>query len=395
MSAEARVLLGCASHSTRRRFLVGGAAGLTTLSVGRPAWAAAETPTRLLILIELRGGNDGLNTVVPVDDGRYFDLRPRLGLRDDSLVALAGGPTLHHSLAPLRPLWETREMAVVESVGYPEPNLSHFRSIEIWDTASGSTEVLQQGWLARAAATAAFARCAADGVVIGASDLGPLAGGARAISLTDPERFARQARLAKAGEAPAHGALAHILQVESDVVHAAAELRPDVIWKTDFPKTPFGVAIQHAAAIASTRKVPVIRVTLAGFDTHQNQTNTHAQLLRQVAEGIASLRNALAEISVWHDTLVLTYSEFGRRPRENASGGTDHGTAAPMFAFGPRIATTRLGAPPALGRLDGNGNLPYAVDFRSVYAAVLGDWFRLDSERILGRRFAAIPLLRA
>jgi uncharacterized protein (DUF1501 family) len=286
-------------------------------------------------------------------------------------------------------------MAVIESVGYPAPNLSHFRSIEIWDTASASNQVLQQGWLARAAATAAFARFPADGVVIGAADLGPLAGGARAISLADPQRFARQARLAKAGQAPARGALAHILRVESDVVHAAAELRPAVAFRTAFPDTPFGIAIQHAAAIAATRKVPVIRVTLAGFDTHRNQANIHAQLLAHLAEGIVALRGALSEVAGWNDTLILTYSEFGRRPHENASGGTDHGTASPMFVFAPRLATGRLGAPPALGRLDANGNLPYAVDFRSVYAAVLEDWFRLDSERILGRRFGPLPLLGA
>jgi uncharacterized protein (DUF1501 family) len=379
----------------RRRLLLHGGVGLASLGVGGLGRAAGEPPSRLLVLIELRGGNDGLNTVVPSDDRRYFELRPRLALRDDAVLALDGGLTLHRSLAPLRTLWDAREMAVIESVGYPEPNLSHFRSIEIWDTASASNQVLQQGWLARAAATAAFARSAADGVVIGASDLGPLAGGARAISLADPERFARQARLAKTGQVPAHGALAHILQVESDVVHAAAELRPDVSFRTEFPKSAFGIAVQHAAAIASTRKVPVIRVTLAGFDTHQTQAATHAQLLRQVADGVVALRSSLAEVGIWNDTLVLTYSEFGRRPRENASGGTDHGTAGPMFAFGPRVGANRLGAPPALGRLDGNGNLAHAVDFRSVYATVLANWFRVDSERILGRRFDPLPLLKA
>ncbi len=379
----------------RRQLLTLGSAGVATLAFGGFALAAETMPWRLLVLIELRGGNDGLNTVVPSNDGRYYEMRPRLALRDDALASFEGGLVLHKSLDPLRALWNAREMAVIESVGYPAPNLSHFRSIEIWDTASASDQVLQQGWLARAAEMQAFARFAADGVVIGAADLGPFAGGARAISLADPERFARQARLARSGQAPAHGALAHILQVENDVVHAATELRPDVTFKTEFPKSPFGVAIQHAAAIASTRKVPVIRVTLAGFDTHQNQANTHAQLLKQVADGVAALRGALGEIGAWSNTLVLTYSEFGRRPRENASGGTDHGTAGPMFAFGPRVAAGRLGLPPALGRLDGNGNLPYAVDFRNVYAAVLGDWFGLDSERVLGRRFNALPLVNS
>jgi uncharacterized protein (DUF1501 family) len=381
--------------ASRRAFLQQGAATIAAFGFGAVAQAGSEERSRLLVLLELRGGNDSLNTVVPVEDGRYFDLRPRLALRDDAVAAFDGSLTLHRSLAGLRALWDAKEMAVIEGVGYPQPNLSHFRSIEIWDTASASNEVLQQGWLTRAAETAAFARFAADGVVIGAADLGPLGGGARAVSLSDPERFARQARLARDGMGTAHGALAHVLQVESDVVHAATQLRPDVTWHTEFPRSAFGIAIQHAAAIASTRKVPVIRVTLAGFDTHQNQANTHAQLLRQLGEGVVSLRAALQEVGVWDNTLVLTYSEFGRRPRENASSGTDHGTAGAMFAFGPRLRSRRLGAPPALGRLDENGNLAFEVDFRDVYAAVLDGWFGLNSERILGHRFAPLPLLKA
>jgi uncharacterized protein (DUF1501 family) len=382
-------------NRARRRFVQQGAAAVATLAWGVLTEAADAERVRLLVLLELRGGNDGLNTVVPVEDGRYFDLRPRVALRGDAVVAFDRSLTLHGSLAPLRPLWDAKEMVVIEGVGYPQANLSHFRSIEIWDTASASNEILQQGWLARAARTAAFARFAADGVVIGAADLGPLAGGARAVSLSDPERFARQARLAKDGQIAARGALAHLLQVENDVVHAAAQLRPEVRLQTEFPRGAFGAAVQHAAAIASTRKVPVIRITLAGFDTHQNQSNAHAQLLRQVAEGVVALRAALLEIGAWQDTLVLTYSEFGRRPRENASAGTDHGTAGVMLGFGPGVKAGRLGAPPALARLDENGNLPFVVDFRSVYAAVLNDWFGLDAARILGHRFAPLPLLTA
>ncbi|HUL63945.1 MAG TPA: DUF1501 domain-containing protein [Burkholderiaceae bacterium] len=381
-------------NRARRHFIQQGAATAAALAYSAASGAASGAPMRLLILLELRGGNDGINTVVPIEDGRYFDLRPRIALRDDSVVAFDRSLALHRSLAPLRPLWDAREMAVIEGVGYPQPNLSHFRSIEIWDTASASNEVLQQGWLARAARAEAFARFAADGVVIGAADLGPLAGGARAISLSDPERFARQARLAKDGETGARGALAHVLQVESDVVHAAMQLRPDVKFQTEFPRSPFGAAVQHAAAIASTHKVPVIRVTLAGFDTHQNQVNMHAQLLHQVGEGVVALRAALQEIGLWDDTLVLTYSEFGRRPRENASAGTDHGTAGAMLAFGQRVNAGRFGASPALARLDANGNLPFAIDFRSVYATVLDTWFGLDSERVLGHRFTPVPLLK-
>lgn len=382
----------------RRSFLAGTAAAVTGLGFG--GWARAETSSspRLLILIELRGGNDGLNTVLPADDGRYRDLRPRLALRDDTVLRVAPGLSLHPSLAPLVPLWTAGELAVVQGVGYPRPDLSHFRSIDIWDTAADSTQTLQQGWLTRAThGEAMFARFAADGVIIGAPDLGPLAGGARAVAVADPARFARGARLAHAPAdgAAAVGAMAHLLRVEADVVRAAAGIRPDTRFATEFPRGPFGQAVAHAAGIAATRQVPVLRVTLGGFDTHQNQLQRHAALLTQVAEGIAALRAALTEVGLWQHSLLMTYAEFGRRPRENGSGGTDHGTASVHFVCGPAVRGGLYGEPPALDRLERDGNLPHAVDFRSLYATLLEGWWRLDSTRALGRRFTTLPLLRA
>lgn len=382
--------------TARRRFLKAGGTALTLLSFAGWARAATEAVPKLFVLLELRGGNDGLNTVAPVEDGRYFDLRPRLALRGEGVVPLGEGMALHPALAPLRALWDAREMIVIRGVGYPRPNLSHFRSIEIWDTASDSGHYLHEGWLTRAIATTpAFRAASADGVVIGATDLGPLGGGARAIALADPARFARQARLAGKAETEARGALAHLLRVERDIARAGAELRPDASFTTEFPRGPFGIAVQRAAEVAATRRVPIVRVTLAGFDTHQNQSNVQAALLRQVAEGVIALRAALSEVDLWRDTLVLTYSEFGRRPRENASGGTDHGTASVMFAFGPRVAGGFVGEAPPLARLDDDGNLLHTTDFRAVYATVLERWWALDSVRALGGRFALLPLLRA
>ncbi len=378
----------------KRRDLLRIGAGLSAWTSIPFAWAG-DAPPRLLILIELRGGNDGLNTVVPLDDGRYFDLRPRLALRDDAVVALSDRVGLNAALGA-KPLWDAGELAILQGVGYPQPNLSHFRSIEIWDTASDSAQYLTQGWLTRLAASAPqFARFSADGVILGAADLGPLAGGARAISLIDPERFARQARLAADDSGPARGALAHILRVEHDISRAAAELRPDVAFQTEFSRTPFGLAMHGAAAIASTRRVPVIRVTLAGFDTHQNQLQPQANLLRQFGEGVLALRSALREIGLWDSTLLLTYSEFGRRPHENGSGGTDHGTANAMFAIGPRVKGGLHGEAPALDRLDGNGNLRATTDFRSVYAMVVARWWQLDPQPVFGRAFAPVDFLRA
>ena len=375
----------------RRAFLASSSALLSCATL--PAWATPAAP-RLLILIELRGGNDGLNTVVPIDDGTYFDLRPRLALKPDAVARFGGAPALHPSLAPLESLWRDGQMAILQGIGYPAPNLSHFRSIEIWDTASDSQQFLQTGWLTRAVAKqSAFSSLSADGVVIGAADLGPLAGGARAVALNDPARFSRQARLASADGVPARGALAHLLRVESDIVRAGAEVRPDVTFKTEFPRGAFGIAVQHAAGIAATGKVPVLRLTLPGFDTHQNQLPIHANLLRIVAESIVALRAALSEQGVWERTLILTYSEFGRRVRENQSGGTDHGTAGALFAFGPQVRGGVHGDAPSLRSLDDGGNLRHTNDFRRVYASVLENWWQLPSERVLQRRFEPLKFI--
>ncbi|MCU0952563.1 MAG: DUF1501 domain-containing protein [Burkholderiaceae bacterium] len=378
----------------RRRFLSGAAAVSAYAWAG---WARAEAPPpRLLVLIELRGGNDGLNTVLPADIGRYRDLRPRLALAEDGVAALTPQLRVHRSLAPLQALWDAGELAVLQGVGYPQPNLSHFRSIEIWDTASASTQTLTQGWLTRVTqADARFASFAADGVVVGAPDLGPLGGGARAVAVADPARFARAARLAHDDAAPATGAMAHLLRVEADIVRAGTQIRPQMQFATAFPRGAFGLAVQHAAGIAATRRVPVLRLTLGGFDTHSAQLPRQAELLRQLAEGMVALRAALVEAGLWQQTLLLTYSEFGRRPRENGTGGTDHGTAGVHFAAGGAVRGGMLGEPAPLDRLDRDGNLPHAIDFRAIYASVLEQWWQIDSARALGGRFATLSLLRS
>jgi uncharacterized protein (DUF1501 family) len=365
------------------------------------AWAAGPAGAdyrRLLVLIELKGGNDGLNTFVPYGDSNYYALRPKLAISRDQVVQLSDGVGLHPSLAPLLPFWTRRELAVLQGVGYPEPNLSHFRSIEIWDTASKSGEYLQDGWLTRTFAAAPTpSGFAADGVIVGSPDLGPLAGGGtRAIALANTEQFLRQARLAVPEGQSHNKALQHILKVEADIVQAASHLNADYAFTTEFPQGQFGNAIKSACqVIANKAGVAVVRVTLTGFDTHSGQLATQARLLGELATGIVALRSALDELSRWKDTLVVTYAEFGRRPKENLSSGTDHGTASVHFALGGRVAGGLYGEQPALDRLSGDGNPAYAIDFRSVYATVLDRWWGVPSAGPLGGRFASVPLLRA
>lgn len=357
----------------------------------------------LLILIELKGGNDGLNTVVPYASPAYYNLRPRIAVKREAVLQLDQNAGLHPSLQPLMALWQNRELAIVQGLGYPQPNLSHFRSIEIWDTASKSDQYLHQGWLTRAFASRPTpAAYSADGVIIGSQELGPLAGGSRAIALSNTEQFLNNARLAMPANAQGNAALGHMLKVESDIVKAAEGLRPKqgrIELKTEFPKGGFGDVIKTAAQVVAGgeqtgQRVAVLRLSIGGFDTHQNQSGIHAELLKQLANGLTALRSAMLELNRWDSTVVMTYAEFGRRPKENLSGGTDHGTVAPHFVMGGRVKGGLLGAVSDPAQLDDSGNMAYAVDFRSVYATLLEKCWGLNSTAVLGAKFPTLDLLR-
>jgi len=384
----------------RRNFLkLAGCMPLASLSGVAVATAPANASYRnLLILIELKGGNDGLNTLVPYADPAYYALRPKLAIARDHVVQLTDAVGLHPALEPLLATWKNRELAVLQGIGYPEPNLSHFRSIEIWDTASKSDQYLQDGWLTRTFAVAPTPKeFAADGVIVGSPDLGPLAGaGTRAIALANTEQFLRQARLAAAEGTARNKSLQHILKVEGDILRAAAHLNADHPFETEFPEGAFGNAIKTASQIVANQSgVAVVRVTLPGFDTHSGQPNTQARLLGELGRGVIALKSALTELGRWNDSLILTYAEFGRRPRENLSNGTDHGTASVHFALGGRVAGGLYGAQPALDRLSGDGNPAHAIDFRSVYATVLERWWGVAPAGPLGGRFLTLPIIRA
>jgi uncharacterized protein (DUF1501 family) len=393
----------------RRDFLhlAAGAAAAGSLALHAPAWAQASgkraqgAADRVLILIELKGGNDGLNTVVPYADPVYAQLRPTIGLKADEVLRLDAATGLHPQLQPMLPLWESNELAIVQGVGYPQPNLSHFRSIEIWDTASRPAEYLTDGWITRAmnAGYSARGRFTAEGVLVGVNDFGPLAG-ARAVTLSNPVAFVNQARLAVPSQAGGNAALQHLLRVENDVSEAADGLRGEPFnFATPFPQGAFGNSVRAAAQVVASQRgrggVPVITLTLGSFDTHQNQPGAHANLLRQLAEGMAALKGSLSELGAWDRTLVMTFSEFGRRARQNNSNGTDHGTAAPHFLTGGAVRGGIYGPAPDLARLDAAQNLVHTADFRQLYATVCRDWWGVNPDNVVRGSFDTLPILKA
>jgi len=383
-------------RTTSRRAFLAACSVLPFAGSAALAGVAASPTRKLLILVELKGGNDGLNTVVPYADPNYARLRPRLAIDRDQVIKLTPGVGLHPSLEKLVPIWESKRLAIVQGVGYPDPNLSHFRSIEIWDTASKSDEYLEAGWLTRVFAhSPSPAGFAADGVVVGSGGMGPLAGrGARAIALANPEQFLRNARLARGEGESRNAALAHILRVERDVLVSAQRLHAQKTFATAFPAGQFGNGVATTAQLAANAAgIAVIRLTLDGFDTHAYQQARQQNLLRQLGDGLSALRAALIEIGRWDSTVVATYAEFGRRARENHTGGTDHGTANVHLVMGGTVRGGLHGAAPALDRLDGEGNLPFAVDFRAYYATLLERHWQVRARDVLGGQFAPLDFI--
>ncbi|HEY4166871.1 MAG TPA: DUF1501 domain-containing protein [Reyranella sp.] len=342
--------------------------------------------SRILLLVELKGGNDGLNTVIPYADPLYRDLRPGIGLARERVLQLDEHVGLHARLEPLMDAWQARDLAIVQGVGYPGPNRSHFRSIEIWDTASSSSRTLSEGWVARALEHAALPASlgrgtGVDGIVIDTNALPLMGADLRTVVMQDAEAFLRAAPALKDDPVDDGGnlALRHLLAVRREVNAAATGLREKLQAAPRpahaYASSPFGQQLDLATRlIAGGVPVLALKIALAGFDTHANQAPTHEALLAVLAEGLATFRRNMIVARRWDDVLVLTYSEFGRRAGQNASAGTDHGTAAPLFVLGGRAKGGLQGSHPSLADLE-DGDLRHTVDFRDVYSAVArGCW---------------------
>ncbi len=366
----------------RRTFLFGAGAVSVALA-SRSALADAASPSRVLILIELKGGNDGMNTLIPYADPKYRELRPGIGMTRDRVLQLDEKVGLHHKLEPLMESWKAKDFAIIQGVGYPYPNRSHFRSIEIWDTASASSQTLSEGWVAQAFKGTTLPRGAGvDSIVIDTNALPVTGPELRTIVMQDAENFLRAAQGMKdpAGRSDdGNPALRHLLGVRHEVNAAAAGLREKLRNGASpafaYQDPGFGRQLDLATRILMA-KVPVvaIKVSLNGFDTHANQVPTQERLLGILATDLANLRRNLMAADLWKNVAVLTYSEFGRRAKQNASGGTDHGTAAPHFVMGGRVKGGLHGLYPSLADLQ-DGDLRYSVDFRTVFSTMAqGCW---------------------
>ncbi len=371
----------------------------------------------ILVVIQLSGGNDGLNTIIPYADDAYYRYRPTLALAQNERIRLDDRLAVHRALQPLQSVFDEGELTWVQGVGYPNPNRSHFRSMEIWQTASDAREVLRAGWIGRFFDNTCQGAQPPSAVTIGREmpqALQTQDGHLMGIALSRAEHFAwanpglttthqrRQRELMdflnQSFPEPADDTINYLQRtalqaIESSDVIAAADrsYRSNV----DYPNTRFGHDLQLISKlIAGGVRGRVFYASIGGFDTHANQAGMHTRLLTQVAEGLAAFRRDLIRQRQWDRVAVLGFSEFGRRVDENGSQGTDHGAAAPMFVMGKAFRGGLIGEHPSLDDL-GASDLKYAIDFRSVYASVLEHWLGAPHEQVLGRSFPLLDLLRS
>ncbi len=371
-------------------------------------WAAESLPpdrdrgptSRILVLVELHGGNDGLNMVIPFEESAYYSLRPKLSIPREHIKRLTPRLGLHPALEPLMPLWEN-DLAIVAGVGYPRPNRSHFRSIEIWETGSDSEQTLDDGWLARLFQQHPLPPSfTADGLLLGKGDAGPLAGTrSRTITLRDPEEFLREAELVRPVQRVSmNRALNHILDVQREISHAAgdiqARLQQAPTFESTFPATKIGKQLEMAARLlAAHTSIATIKVTHGSFDTHAGQLPTHQRLLEELTHALLAFRATMLKQGLWDRILVATYSEFGRRVAENGSSGTDHGTAAPHFLLGGQVKGGLYGTQPVLTNLQ-DGDLKHTIDYRSLYNTIIRNWWGLRSNLFNAQDFPPLDCLK-
>jgi uncharacterized protein (DUF1501 family) len=393
--------------TTRRNFLMK-SVGLGTggLSLGIPLpglWrraAMAADPRAdlpILVVVELTGGNDGLNTVIPYADDAYHKSRPTLRIEPGKVLKLDGRVGLHPTMKELHALWDSGDLAVVQGVGYPNPNRSHFRSMEIWQTGVLGPAP-PAGWLGRAA----------DGNLglrlchVGPQSL-PLAIRAhKAITstLASPADYHLAAGAVLAGRPDSDHSQSPVLEQVRRQFTAARELSTRIAaisagsyQPSPSPDTLEGRLETIRRLIEADSAFRIYYTSQEGFDTHAAQRFTHQDLLHKVSQGVAGFLKELKASRLDDRVVVLIYSEFGRRLKENASAGTDHGTAAPVLLAGKPVKGGVLGPAPDLTHLDDGGDPHFTTDFRDVYATVLRHWLAVNPEPILGRSDGGLTLL--
>ena len=385
------------------------------LFISRTALAAppghkAGAKSTILVVVELNGGNDGLNTVIPFKDPLYAKYRPTLAQPVAQIKKLNDELGLHPQLSGLADLYKDGALCVVQGVGYPNPDQSHFRSMDIWQAGS-TAENLTDGWIGRALrrmpAGPSFhlksanerAPLALDGAAVRVPSISSLQDFQLQLAATSGADKQAQQAVIEGSAKPGTGrpGLLDFVQRTASHTYASsrrlAEIGKNYQPKETYPQTALANKLKLAAQLIDAEiGARVFYVSLGGFDTHSSQAGQHANLMQQLSGAVTAFYKDLAARGHKDRLLVMTFSEFGRRAKENGSKGTDHGSAAPMFLLGGKVKSGVVGAHPSLEKLP-MGNLQHHTDFRSVYAAVLDGWLGVSSKEVLGNTFKPVGVL--
>jgi uncharacterized protein (DUF1501 family) len=368
--------------------------------VERQAAGLAASAEKVLVVCQLSGGNDGLNTVIPYTNAAYYRLRPTLAIPEAQQLAFSSELAFHPALAPLRKLYEGGQLAIVNGVGYPNPNRSHFASMSVWQTADpGGRE--KHGWLGRyldaqASSNPVLALSLGNGrteALQGATASVPTFASLEDVrAMVGDADAQRTLRALQAGVSGEQSTVSHANDTAFNVMDALAEKLGDYTASGSYGGDAFGQGFrQIAQLIAVSPTTKVIYFSVGGFDTHANQAEEHSMLLSQLADASSKFMAEIDRIGRADKVSLLVFSEFGRRVMENGSLGTDHGAAAPVMLLGGGVNGGMYGAYPSLTDL-ADGDLRYSTDFRQVYATVLQDWLGSDSAQLLGSQYGTLPL---
>jgi uncharacterized protein (DUF1501 family) len=356
--------------------------------------------------LQLSGGNDGLNTVIPVRNDIYYKERPGLSISREKSLSLNDEAGLHPSLTHLKALYDEGSLSILNNVGYPNPDRSHFRSMDIWQTASNSNEVLNSGWLGRYL-DAECVNCSRPTQVLEIDDMLSLAlsgENMKGIALRDAKRLYDTSqdpfykKMLNAGlQSQDDEPVSYLYKVMAETISGAdyifrqSKLRPS---RTVYPDTEIGKNLRTIASlISSDINTRVYYVSLGSFDTHVGQQAKQEKLFSELNEAIKPFTEDLKSSHCFEDVLMISFSEFGRRVSENGSGGTDHGTANNMFLISGDLKNKGiLNEMPDLSNLT-DGDLNQQLDFKRVYATVLNKWLGADDNRILGRKYEYLDFI--
>ena len=358
-----------------------------------------------LVLIQLSGGNDGLNTIIPYRNDLYYKHRPSISIPKNKLIDVNGELGFNENLGPLKSLYDKGYLSIINNVGYPNPNRSHFRSTDIWQTASSSSEFLDTGWMGRYIDQ--YGKNPHSGIEVDDSLSLIMKGETmNGIATRDAKKMFNNTKTPFFGKVLEKQTASHLSEHNLGYLYktmVSAKSSAKYIYETSktskstkiYPNNAFAKQLKTTAEfINSGLDTKVYYVSMGGFDTHAYQSNRQARLLKIYAQAMDIFVNDLETSDSFKDTLVVTFSEFGRRVQQNAAAGTDHGTASNLFIIGKNLRKPGFyNSSPDLSNLDGNGDLKYTVDFRSIYATLLDQWLDASHSKILGKSFKTLNFI--